>query len=127
MLDHLVSRRGRPLFVDPAGLVPMLVWDQAKADLSIRQDPHPSTSQTRVSWMEQVGEYKARVKLEEETEKGPLTIENPPKTTPRSKTRTGTHTAIKPILHLLHTQHYPIDIRIPRQRHNNSVRLSFRR
>ena len=50
ILDHLVSRSGRPVFVNPIRLIPMVVWDQTKVDISIRQDPHPSTSHTdRVS------------------------------------------------------------------------------
>ena len=46
VLDHLVSRSGRPVFVNPVWLVPMVVRDQTKVNRSIRQDLHPSTSST---------------------------------------------------------------------------------
>ena len=120
VLDHLVSRSGSPIFVNPIRLVPMVVWDQAKVDLSIRQDLHPPTSRTDgvSEGTQDKGKTRRRNHSRLELLRKHLFVQ---------KHVRILIPLIKPILHLLHTRHNPIKIPVPRQRHNSSIRLPFRR
>ena len=103
----------------------MIVRDQTKLNRSIRQHPDPSTSHTHSSASSPYQSARTE-RGEKEKRANHSRLELLRKLLLVQKHIRIPVLLIKPILHLPHTKHDPVDIPVPRQRHNSSVRFPSR-
>ena len=114
----------------------MVVRDQPKMNRCIRQDRDPSSSHTQPNTRRQrpdaTEQNETRSPKDDPRERKGEKSQHSRLEVVRKLLLVQEHVRIpvslvKPILHLLHTKKNPVDVPIPRQRHNGSVRLPFRR